>query len=179
MDHVWSGRVLTLCSRPVMPDENRKPFIDKLGGVFHIDDADIGDFPAVVEMYDNFIPMAVTQGLPPSEPQTRHQWVKKLLNSGANLVAWHEQKIVGHAALIMEPTRSDGEYLIFVEKSFRNRGVGTELTVAAMDRATSAGLTSVWLTVEALNFRAIKLYRKIGFVFCDTGERERTMILKL
>lgn len=162
-----------------MPDENRKACIDKLGGVFHIDDADIEDFPAVVEMYDNFVPMAVTQGLPPSELQTRHEWVQSLLKSGANLVAWHERKVVGHSALIIEPERTDGEYLIFVEKSFRNRGVGTELTVASMDRAKLLGLTSVWLTVEALNFRAIKLYRKIGFVFCDTGERERTMMLKL
>ncbi len=162
-----------------MPDENRIAFIDKSGGVFHIGDADIEDFPAVVEMYDNFVPMAVTQGLPPSNPQTRHEWVGNLLNSGANLIAWHEHKVVGHSALIVESERPDGEYLIFVEKSFRNRGVGTELTVAAMNRARILGLTCVWLTVEALNFRAIKLYRKIGFVFCDTGERERTMKLQL
>ncbi len=41
------------------------------------------------------------------------------------------------------------------------------------------GLKSIWLTVEALNFRAIKLYKKMGFEFADSGERERTMILEL
>lgn len=162
-----------------MPDDNRIAFIDKFGGLFHIGDAHIEDFPAVVEMYDNFVPMAVTQGLPPNNLQTRHEWVNDLFNSGANLIARHEHKVVGHAALIIESERTDGEYLIFVAKSFRNRGVGTELTVAAMDRARARGLTTVWLTVEALNFRAIKLYRKIGFVFCDSGERERTMMLRL
>ncbi len=137
------------------------------------------DVPALKEMYDNFSPKAVTQGLPPATQKTRDKWVEGLIEAGHNFVAWHDGKVIGHSALIVEEDRNNGEYLIFVLQNVRNKGLGTLLTKRAIDKARELGLAAVWLTVEALNFRAIKLYKKEGFVFQDTGERERTMILRL
>jgi RimJ/RimL family protein N-acetyltransferase len=57
--------------------------------------------------------------------------------------------------------------------------LGTELTAVAVQKARELGLKRLWLTVEAFNFRAIRVYRKVGFQFCDEGERERTMVLGL
>lgn len=133
----------------------------------------------LVEMYDNFSPKAVTQGLPPLEKGLRHKWVDNLLEVGRNFGVWRTGKLIGHASLIIDPEKNDGEYLIFVYREHRNKGLGTELTRMVIKEAIDLGLDSIWLTVEALNFRAINLYKKLGFNFCDFGERERTMCLRL
>jgi RimJ/RimL family protein N-acetyltransferase len=162
-----------------MAAEDRTTYTDKLGEVYEIALASMADKWALADMYDRFVPKAVTQGLPPADDNARLEWIRGLLASGKNFLAWHRGVIVGHSSLILDPERNDGEYLIFVNGAFRNRGLGTELTGLAVAKAVDMGLVSIWLTVEALNFRAIKLYRKMGFVFCDSGERERTMILQL
>ncbi len=154
-------------------------FIDKQGDRF-----DLGPYArehreALREMYDHFTPKAITQGLPPANDQARHKWIAHLIDSGENFLAWLAGKVVGHSCLILEDQGHNGEYVIFVDQPYRNRGLGTALTRLTIRRAEEMKLEAVWLTVEALNFKAVKLYRKIGFVFCDTGERERTMILRL
>ena len=137
------------------------------------------DLSATVEMYDGFVPKGQVQGLPPTGSEARRAWVRRLFDTGENFLAWHCGKVIGHCCLILDPRHEDAEYLIFVHQDFWRRGIGTELTRRVIDRARHLGLKSVWLTVEALNFRAIRLYRRSGFLFCDTGERERTMLLKL
>jgi RimJ/RimL family protein N-acetyltransferase len=162
-----------------MADEERITYIDKHGSEYDMGPAADEDRGPLIEMYDNFMPKAVTQGLPPADERARLRWVQGLLDDGENFLAWRRGEVVGHCSLILDQSRADAEYLIFVSNPFRNRGVGTGLTEMAVARARELGLKCVWLTVEALNFRAIKLYKRIGFVFCDSGERERTMILRL
>jgi len=143
-------------------------------------DADVADsVRAVVELYDVFGARGQIQGLPPAGCEARQAWVRGLFDAGENFLAWQGGKVVGHCCLIVDPRRQDAEYLIFVHPDFWRQGIGTELTRRSIQQARQLALECVWLTVEALNFRAIRLYRKSGFLFCDTGERERTMILKL
>jgi GNAT superfamily N-acetyltransferase len=75
----------------------------------------------------------------------------------------------------------DGEYLVFVHQHHRGRGVGTQLTRTALDHARSLGISEIWLSVDASNFIAIRLYRKFGFRFCDNADLhcERKMLLNL
>jgi ribosomal protein S18 acetylase RimI-like enzyme len=94
---------------------------------------------------------------------------------GENFLAWHEQEVVGHAALIPDVNRASGEYVIFVHQDYRNRGIGTALTQAILNRARTLGFQSVWLTVAVTNSIAIRLYVKLGFEYCDMDECERTM----
>jgi RimJ/RimL family protein N-acetyltransferase len=162
-----------------MADETRIAYLDKLGGKYEMGPAEVKDHASLIEMYDNFVPKAVTQGLPPANSKARLRWIQSLLQEGQNFLAKQEGKVVGHCSLVLGESLKDGEYLIFVSNPFRNRGLGTGLTEMAVARGREMGLDCIWLTVEALNFRAIKLYKKIGFVFCDAGERERTMILRL
>lgn len=136
-------------------------------------------FAALARMYDQFSRMAVSQGLPPPKEEIRHKWIEGLLAGAKNFVALDGDEVVGHSALIPDMERKDGEYIIFVSEAYRNRGVGTELTAIAVKKARELGLDLIWLTVESFNFRAIKLYRKTGFIFTDQGERERTMVLRL
>ncbi len=159
--------------------EDKITYIDKTGLEYTMKRVADEDREPLIEMYDTFIPKAVTQGLPPADERARLSWIENLLREGENFLALRDGEVVGHCSLILDKSRSNAEYLIFVKNTFRNRGVGTGLTEMAIAKARNLELTSVWLTVEALNFRAIKLYRRMGFIFCDVGERERTMILQL
>lgn len=87
--------------------------------------------------------------------------------------------MIGHAALIPGTKKESAEFVIFVEQSYRNLGIGTGLTRETLKRAKEVGFTSVWLTVALTNHIAMKLYKKLGFVYSDMDECERTMVLKL
>jgi RimJ/RimL family protein N-acetyltransferase len=128
-------------------------------------------------MYDSFMPEAVAQGLPPTDQAARQSWIRTLLETGENYAAIIEGKVVGHAALLPNMETNDGEYVIFVGGPHRKRGLATVLTKMAIQRAKALGLGCIWLTVESDNFKAIKLYRKMGFQFCDAGLSERKMVL--
>jgi GNAT superfamily N-acetyltransferase len=152
---------------------------DKLGSPLSIVICNPGDFSAILEMYDTFMPEAVAQGLPPTDKDIRHRWLRTLLDIGENYASIRQGRVTGHAALLPNAAGTDGEYLVFVGTPHRKRGVATLLTEVAIDRAKVLGLKSMWLTVESDNFRAIKLYRKMGFEFCDQGLSERKMARKI
>jgi ribosomal protein S18 acetylase RimI-like enzyme len=105
--------------------------------------------------------------------------VKKLFEIGENLLAWRGHSVIGHAALIPDREGRSGEFVIFVDQDHRNLGVGTELTRFSLEKSKQLGLDSVWLTVSVTNFIAIKLYKKLGFEYCDRDSYERMMTVKL
>jgi len=134
------------------------------------------DFAHLMEMYATFSPKPASQGLPPQDPEACVRWVRSLLENGENFLAWKEGRVVGHVSLLPDREQKEGEFLIFVDRGQRNRGVGRALTDLALKRAVEMGLRSIWLTVETYNFRAIHLYKRFEFQFCDQGECERKMI---
>lgn len=156
-----------------------KPCTDKLGSALSIIPCSSEDFEAVLDMYDSYMPDAVAQGLPPTNRNARAKWLHNLLETGVNYAAMREGKVMGHASLLPNMTRRDAEYLVFVGGPHRKRGIATLLTEAVIERAKVLELNLVWLTVEPDNFRAIKLYRKMGFEFCDKGLSERKMARKI
>jgi RimJ/RimL family protein N-acetyltransferase len=162
-----------------MDETEQKTYHDRLGEPFTVVGCGAGDFLRVLDMYDSFMPEAVAQGLPPTDKATRHTWIRNLLETGENYAAMIEGKVVGHAALLPNRETNDGEYVIFVGGPHRKRGLATVLTEMAIQRAKALGLRSVWLTVESDNFKAIKLYKKMGFQFCDAGLSERKMALRI
>jgi ribosomal protein S18 acetylase RimI-like enzyme len=128
-----------------------------------------------MEMYNRFSPKPACQGIPSPDPEFRNRWIKDLIRIGENFLAWHEQEVIGHAALIPDAGERSGEYVIFVHQDYRNRGIGTELTREILDRAIILGFESVWLTVEIANSVASRFYVKLGFQYCDMNECERIM----
>jgi RimJ/RimL family protein N-acetyltransferase len=159
--------------------EEGRTLFDKLGEPFSIKYCSIDDFHIVLEMYNAHMPEPVAQGLPPFNQKVRRKWISGLLNSASNFVALKEEIVIGHAALIPGERGNDSEYLIFVANPHRKRGLATVLTSRTIDHGRELGLDIIWLTVESDNFRAIKLYRKMGFEFCDRGLSERKMALKI
>jgi RimJ/RimL family protein N-acetyltransferase len=152
---------------------------DKAGSPFEIGISCAEDFLSLLEMYRVFSPKPASQGLPPEDPEICQDWVKKLFNTGQNLLAWRGESIVGHAALIPDTKGKSGEFVIFVNQNHRNLGIGTELTRFTLEKSRQLGLDSVWLMVNIRNFIAVKLYRKLGFEYCDTENSERVMSIKL
>lgn len=158
-----------------MDSQTRSQRVDKLGEAFETGECGHDCLPEVIDMYDAFSPKASTQGLPPADEEARHTWVRGLFQSAQNFAVWKHGKIVGHCVLITDMERLDAEYLIFVLGPQQNRGLGTVLTQMAVQRGIQLGLKTLWLTVEAYNFRAIRMYRNAGFQFCDECDSERTM----
>jgi len=152
---------------------------DKTGKPFEIGISCAEDFPSLLEMYRIFSPKPASQGLPPEDPETCHNWVKKLFEIGENLLAWSGNTVIAHAALIPDMKGKSGEFVIFVDQNHRNVGIGTELTQFTLEKSGPLGFNSVWLTVNVSNFIAIKLYRKLGFEYCDMDKYERVMSIKL
>ncbi|MEJ2723910.1 MAG: GNAT family N-acetyltransferase [Deltaproteobacteria bacterium] len=160
-------------------EEERISRTDKAGAVFQIGRCAAEDLSCLMGMYHRFSPKPASQGLPPADLETCQRWLSDLIQIGENLLAWHEQDVVGHAVLIPDVRGTSGEYVIFVHQDYRNRGIGTALTQAILDKARDLGFQSVWLTVAITNFIAIKLYVKLGFQYCDMEECERTMRITL
>lgn len=162
-----------------MMAERFTSFVDTTGCPVLVGECGREHLADLIDMYEAFVPKSVSQGLPPSDVETRHNWVRGLMNRGINFAVWVDDKIVGHSSLICDLDKKDGEYIIFVVTPFRKRGLGSELTKMAVERARDTGLKTLWLTVESYNFRAIRLYQKVGFEFCGGDELERTMALAL
>jgi len=149
---------------------------DKRDDPLEIRPCSADDFSHLMDMYATFSPKPASQGLPPQDHEACKRWVTKLLNDGENFLAWKKDRVIGHVSLLPDVEKKDGEFLIFVDRAHRNRGIGRALTDLALRRAGELGLRSIWLTVETYNFRAIHLYKKFEFQFCEQGECERTMI---
>jgi RimJ/RimL family protein N-acetyltransferase len=153
--------------------------IDKSGKPFEISIGCIGDLSSLLEMYRIFSPKPTSQGLPPENPEICGNWVKKLFEIGKNLLAWRGDSVIGHAALVPDIKGKSGEFVIFIHQTHRNLGIGTDLTRFTLEKSRQLGFDSVWLTVNILNVIAVKLYRKLGFEYCDTDSYERIMSVKL
>ncbi len=163
----------------MMVAEELSERIDKLGHRFLVSEIKQEPCALLKEMYDGFSRTDLAQGLPPPDQQIRDQWVANLLKSANNFLAWSHGRVVGHSSLIADLHKGDAEFIVFVSEPCRNRGIGTELTLLAVDKAKELGLRKIWLTVESFNFRAIRVYQKVGFELSDTEERERVMVLNL
>lgn len=156
-------------------------YLDKEGVSYDVRKGRETDIPRLVDMYDIFSPKGKYQGLPPENQSIRHNWLRLLFQNGENFLAVREDRIIGHAAILPDKTLMDSEYLVFVSQHHRNRGVGTALTNEALKRVNELELEVIWLTVDAYNFIAIRLYKNFGFQFCDKAciSAERKMVLAM
>ncbi len=155
--------------------------VDKRGNLFEVRSYSSEEFSCLEEMYDQFAPKAGFQGMPPTDKKVRTRWLQGLAKAGENFMAWQEVKVIGHVVILPDFKLSDAEYLIFVLQTHRGVGIGGELTWAAIERAKALSIKTVWLTVDAYNFRATRLYKKFGFEFRTeySAASERMMALTL
>jgi RimJ/RimL family protein N-acetyltransferase len=132
-----------------------------------------------VDAYLAFRPRNSFQGLPPLRDEVCLKWVREMTDTGVNLVAVSQSRIVGHTALFPIDDRRC-ELLVVVWPEFQNIGIGTELTRGCVDLASEMGFEQMWLPVDATNLRARHIYAKCGFDYCSPKHsRELDMVCEL
>lgn len=138
-----------------------------------------GDSEALVGMYLAFNPQDRAQGIPPVGEEPIRRWLDVLLAEEClNVVAWHEDRAIGHASLVPD-SPDDFELAIFVLRAYQNAGIGTRMMEALLGLGQREGVGGVWLSVERWNEPAIALYRKVGFEQTDDDSFEMRMELRL
>lgn len=136
------------------------------------------DFGALVEMYKAFEPKRVAQGLPPPDVPRIAHWLDELAQKSQALLAWDNGKIVAHTILCPMPHDS-AEFTIFVHQDYREEGLGTELSRCTLEWGQQMGCAHAYLTTELSNFRALRLFRKLGFQTTSSYGDEVEMKLDL
>lgn len=135
-------------------------------------------FRSLIHMYDTYNPLGSIQGLPPLDREKRHQWVQDLIGRGANLLALHEDTVIGQASLFSMPANW-AEYFIFIHQDFQRQCIGTAITHYVIDWAKQGDLSTIWVTIERKNYVAIALCRSAGFRRIGTNDSELEMVLTL
>ena len=149
---------------------------DKEGREIEIRPYADGEFEAVVEMYADFDSADRAQGIPPATESRIREWFEDLL-TGLNVVAWHDDRAVGHATLV--PDEDAYELAIFVHQDYQRAGIGSKLIRALLGHGRAEGVERVWLTVERWNHAAVNLYESVGFETHGSESFEIEMVLRL
>lgn len=148
-------------------------FTDREDRDIEIRRADSDDAESLIEMYDAYTDADRAQGIPPRRTSVVEDWAEGLLDDGLNLVAWHGDDAVGHAALLAYDDTS--ELVIFVHPDYHHAGIGSRLIRALLGYGQSEGIDHVWLSVERDNHVAMNLYRSVGFETTDRNRKEHEM----
>jgi RimJ/RimL family protein N-acetyltransferase len=124
------------------------------------------DKDKLVAMYESLSNDAVRWGMPPYTRERLEEWWFKNLQNITAMVAFHGDKIVGHAQIFKSPhprRKGTAELLIYIHQDFHNVGLGTAMLAKLMELSRKEGLHRIGLSVVADNKRAVHLYRKMGF----------------
>ena len=156
---------------------------DLAGEPFRVRLFSVSDRERLEDFYDGFEPKRAAQGLPPLGRARIARWLHVVLPVGVHLTAWRGGSLIGHALVVPTPRAEVAEYAVFLHQSERGKGIGTELTRAAIESAREAGFASLWLTVEPANRAAVRSYERVGFRFRPTTilspEPEMTLDLRV
>lgn len=159
-------------------DAPPKEFEDGTGRQIEIRRYD-GGVDILVEMYLSFDPEDRAQGIPPTNEKNIRNWLEKLLaDECVNVVAWHDDRPIGHAILVPDGSEAS-ELAIFVLREYQNAGIGTKLIKRLLGAGREEEIEHVWLTVERWNKPATVLYRNVGFAPTDDGSFELEMAATL
>lgn len=152
------------------------PVRTRTGRELEVRQFDRKDFGALVQMYKGFEPKRVAQGLPPPDVPRIAHWLDTLARKSHALLGWDGGKVVAHTILCPMPDDAV-EFTIFVHQDYREQGLGTTLSRQTLAWAMQMGFARVYLTTETSNFRALRLFRKLGF--CTTSSYSEEVEMKL
>lgn len=100
-------------------------------------------------------------------------------NGNPQFVAEHQGDIVGWCDIVrpsFEAERHCGTLGMGIIPGWREHGIGRRLILATLEAADAAEFSRVELTVNAHNERAIRLYRRAGFV--EEGRKQKARFLE-
>ena len=102
-------------------------------------------------------------------PEQERDFIQKMLEDERSLfvVAEAEKKVIASLAFHgshLKRYQHQGEFAMGVLQAYWGLGVGGALVRTMLDWASRTGIIRVTLKVVSDNYRAIKLYRRFGFV---------------
>jgi GNAT superfamily N-acetyltransferase len=166
------------------PDEPAGPFptppgrfVDGRERPIDVERFEADHLEGLVAMYASFDPDDRAQGLPPTGEDRIREWLETV-REGLNLVARHEDRVVGHAMLVPDSDASH-ELAIFVLQAYQSAGIGSALIEHLLGAGAADGVERVWLSVERWNEPARRLYESVGFERTDGSSFELEMTLRL
>jgi [ribosomal protein S18]-alanine N-acetyltransferase len=101
-------------------------------------------------------------GFPEVERWSERSWLGELLGEGRTVLMARAHAPVGVITVQTVGELADLHRLV-VAPSYRRRGVGTQLTVAAVSAVRQLGARAMILEVHYTNDPAIALYGRVGF----------------
>ncbi len=124
------------------------------------------DKEKLIEMYESLPMTLCAGGMPPyTRERLEEGWFRNLQNITA-IVAFHGDKIVGHAQIFKFPhprRKGTADLLTYIHQDFQGVGLGTAMLAKLIELAKKEGLHRLGLYVVADNKPAIHLYQKMGF----------------
>ena len=134
-----------------------------------IRDAVEADLPAIVEIYNATVPTRmVTAELEPTTVEARLPWFRQhspdehpfwVAESDGRIIGWLDfKKFLPRCAY-----RGTAEISVYVDQSFRRRGVARRLLEEAIARAPSLGISAMVGLIFAHNEPSLKLFEGLGF----------------
>lgn len=102
-------------------------------------------------------------------------------NKWFSIAAKHKGEIVGNIMIIVKENESNTKYGwvddSFVSKEWRNRGIGENLILRALEGLKSLNIKESRLEVWSENKRALSIYNSIGYKFHEETESSIGMFL--
>ena len=108
------------------------------------------------------LPRTINLAYPRNPAEMADTWTRKNLF----LVASLQSQPVAYLTIEVQHSLTIRVSDLVVAPSVRKQGIGSALILAARDWARQRGLKRMVLEVQAKNYAAIQLARKLGFEFC-------------
>jgi acetyltransferase len=97
----------------------------------------------------------------------------------AELTKGRKKRIIGVGRLMVEPSRSRGEFAVMVHDEFQGQGLGFKLTDLIIGIAQEKGLAEVRGYIDSKNHRMLKVVEELGFMEEGAEEGVTTVCLSL
>jgi len=148
---------------------------DKMNGEFELKNGAVistrafkrDDFESLVVFFEGLHGESMRFSIPHYYDRARLETLTSDLERNIILLALHDDRIVGVAAIFGSSLlwlRGIGDFMTYVDQDYQNQGLGTHLTRLILEEARSKGYHRVSLEVVAENVAGIKAYEKGGFV---------------
>ena len=136
--------------------------------VIHIRDARIDDATALAVIYNQgIVDRIATLETEERTPEERRTWLEARGERHPVLVAMVDSQMVGFGSLnVFNPRRAYyhvADFSIYIERSWRGKGVGSRLLQALIERARRIGYHKMVLSAFPFNEGGVALYQKFGF----------------
>jgi phosphinothricin acetyltransferase len=133
-----------------------------------IRDADLDDAAALALIYNQgIVDRIATLETAERSPEERRSWLEARECRHPVIVAEADGVVVGFGSLnLFNPRKAYdhvADFSLYVERSWRGRGVGGQLLHTLIDRARRIGYHKMVLSAFPFNPAGVALYRKFGF----------------